>query len=228
MAHGFAGKIVGFSPFVGLVLLHTLLLADGMSGVEAGLCLNVLVVALVFIDEMVEVVLSVHVKAVGAVLFLRVVMAVSLILGTDCPFQSPAVIFAHYQKHLMAVVASFFPFLVAVVASFFHCFHKLRQFLLCTHVADARKIDFRLIFEEVSTLVEAGLSLWLSLSLELPHVLLIVHKREVVFEGLWGRRMEWVELVFVRIPFPLLFFRRLAALEHSYLLLVRLDCQAVD
>lgn len=149
MAHGFAGKIVGFLPFVGLVLLHTLLLADGMSGVEAGLCSNVLLVALVFIDERVEVVLSVHAKAVGAALFLRVVMAVSLILGTDCSFRSPAVISAHYQKQLMAVVASFFPSQVAVVASFFHCFHNLRQVLLCTHVADARKIEFRLIFEEV-------------------------------------------------------------------------------
>ncbi len=149
-----------------------------------------------FIDEMV-VVLSVHEKAVEVALFLQVVMAVSLILGTDCSFQSPAVISAHYQKHLMVVVASFFPFLEAVVASFFHCFHNLRQFLLCTHVADARKIEVHLTVEEVSTLVEAGLSLWLSLSLELQHVLLIVHKREVVFEGLWGHRTEWVEWVFV-------------------------------
>jgi hypothetical protein len=180
MAHGFAGKIVGFSPFVGLALLHTLLLADGMSGVGAVLCSNVLVVALVFIDEMVEAVLSVHEK-VEVALFLRVVMAVSSILGTDCPFRSPAVISAHYQKHLMVVVASFFPFLEAVVASFFHCFHNLGQFLLCTHFADVRKIEVRLIFEEVLTLVEAGLSLWLSLSLELPHVIVIVHKREVVF-----------------------------------------------
>jgi hypothetical protein len=82
------------------------------------------------------------------------------------------------------VAAFFYPFLVAAAPFSCQRFHKSPLFLLCTIVADFHTIELHLIFEEVSNLVEVGLSLLLSLSLELRLAVLIVHTREVVFSDL--------------------------------------------